>query len=1825
MSDSSETNSDAGSVSASSQEDPPEEVVQGLQEDDSGKDESRSQKSAADEPEQASRNGDDDAHESEEGSRADTRNGDAQGQTAWDDFQGYMARDKLPEYNAEGLVTLWNAQNDPSLERIDYMAADFDIVIVHGFKGMRRPPFENPGSGSSRWLYNQGEFGGRRVMSFGYDPSKIQSGVYTHQAIRNVATSLLEDMKVARNEAPEKRSIMFIAHDIGGIIVKEALTVAGLNPRSHGDIFDYTRVLLFYGCPHRAVNVLDMENKMSRFIYGQNQQESPIFPPLVNSIGYLAEAIMTINNLFMDSKQMFRSYIFSMFSDGHSSLIDNVFDEFTGTMGLPFEIRLAGGLEDDRSRIEKHIDRISSLLNANKTSIANERFLLSNASPLTHLENAAPAVHSRPLAWINNEKAYRTWYNQRRPQLLYLNGGLNAQLASLCIFYDLDKLHADKNGQIVLFFTFDRYDIRRRSLGDMLATFLAQIVAHFPTLSSLQSQLELCQADRSWNYKDMLYWFEFSRIVGDIEGVSCVINNFDECEPVSRKAFLDHFRYVSENQEHPWRVLVTSCQPGALLEELSNWPTLDLLSPTPETMRELRTNSYNRSLLTQRPELKVWKTQFEEELELLATLEPDVRELVLGHVSRHEHWPSRRSVNDILGPIEGMTLESVVDKILSNIPDQDIALHALCWILYAVRPPTPWELVTAITVGSKKTGYDEVLATAPSANEIISNLQTWLAGIITVEHNEISTSTHRIREVLMARPSTKSRNSHIWDILEKEAHQTIMRTCLIYLADAKTQENLERLYNDSCHLDYRLATTCDRTTLQDYATRFWVQHLSLASSEYDPTEDLTSFVKSGAVPNWSKAYWVLSNPIARSYEPFESLYPVLAGVGLADKAEKWRNGDEDLSAGLIEACFNGQTQTARQLLSRLKHSEKSLDEALAAICAARGDEATCIKIIEHIEKNYPKFPWEKRGHLVTRTSWLGLNKVLAKLLKVGCPADTEDVRLANPIIPLRLAARANNIEAARLLLENGANPNRLGSRKRTVLHTAASCGHPEMIRLLVRNGADVNIRDEDLISPVYEACLWGNPEAVAALADLKANLNLKAVANQDEPGWSPLASATVDNNVDCVRILLDNGADPETTVDFWGTPLGSAVGRGYLEICQLLLGKGANPNHKSIMPPILVHAVNSTIKDHRLEIVKLLVEKKAALDAKDTDGNTALFWACWSDDPDMPHVIEYLLEHGADVNCRNDDDTVPIHVAATRDDVALLHLLLRKKDINLEALDSSKSTPLMMAVKSERITKILLDKGADPNTRPDDNYPALVHAVRAGQTEAVRLLVQYGAQIDPPDELRDDGKWEPLENAVVQGLEEIIRILGEGGADVNRRFGDGRTLIHKALNYDGLRALLEFRPKLDVKADNGYAPLHDIDAATPVENVKLLVRAGSDINLPDNKNLTPLTFALRYKNEEAARYLLSRKANVHIISPAYGGPLHIACNEGLVDLVKELIDAGADVNHAVPGVTGTPLSSIFVKYGTVESSSEAKSQLMNILLDAGADPKAVGGTLGTVAGAAAMGGESIHLNMLASKGVSFGSGDDMGRRPLHLAAVRGNRDIVSFLLASGVSATAKTKNGRNAVSWAAQGGNIDILNDLLKLSDDGAINEPDVDGWTPLCWATRGVGNTVNHSGGSQYEIVKELLGRGADRSVKSHVRGREYTPASIARYHGADEDVLELLTHEEGTDQLPDGDGPMPSLRSEHFKYNNAYCDFCLFGCYGLKYSCKTCMDFDLCYKCYASKDMIHSPDHDFEEAGPEFIVTVDVRRSRSSSPAPSQSDTSSVSASDSDDASGD
>ncbi|KAJ8131366.1 hypothetical protein O1611_g2263 [Lasiodiplodia mahajangana] len=1738
----------------------------------------------------------------------------------------------LLSHDVEGLTTLWDLLPLPEPQQDNLPSkgqapVDLDVVVVHGFFGAQQSPWQNPGAGSSEWLHS---WRNRdcRVMNFNYDATNFLSGVHTRKCIRRLAIKLLDDLQGARQESKQKRNILFVAHDLGGIIVKDALMVSGLRSTPYAEIFDFTRVLVFYGCPHRSLNDDEMEDKLTRFLYRSCSPDESNLPLLGQSMTALARAVIDINQLYIDSKHTLQCYILSIYAESDTT-VDKVFDHLTSTMGVPFEVRFACGSEGDRNNVENRVSRIISLAKANIDSMVNERTLLSAASPLSTLISGPGPSH--PFSWISNNSQYKSWHNQRNPQLLYLYGNSDTQSAAEYIFYDLDNLYRETNGQVVVYFSFDRYDNRRDSIQHMLATIQAQMLGHFPVLNdTFKSQLDQHRYDRSLHITDLLYWFEEYKCRGEVEGISCVLNHLDECEPTSRDLFLNHLRYISQSQERPFRFIITSRQPGALLEELSNWPALDLDSSTYQLNQNSSTVSYG-FLRRIHSNVRGFRNAFEKEIHSIDELETDVRNLILQHIAQDERWPSEISIRDMFGSLQEITLESVICKILNDVPDKSFVLQVLTLILYAVRPPTVWELGAFTHIVTHDNSSD--LSTwVGLTNDIRDKLQVWLAGIVTLSQTEAFISSRRIREALLAELSNTSGQHYMAGCLApKVAHAKLAKYCLRYLSSETAKNGLAKVHAMTRNANLHLAMFCDRTSMLDYATQFWVHHfaLSLDSQLCDGglTAELESFNESGIVLSWSKARWSLGNPFTRSQQPAESLYPILAGAGLAAQAVVWCRGDGDLSTAIVEASFNGSVQTVRSLLPRARYSVDTLQETLIG-AGSYGDEATWVGLVTNIHEKYPDFPWGTQARLVRRASWLGQVKALRKLLEVGCPADERDQRGEWGHTPLRLAVYMNNVNVAKVLLQYGADPKQISDGGRTLIHSASIMGNVDIIKLLSDRGADLDATDDLFATAMYHACLRSNYKVVEALISLGADPNIKTTKNQDKPAWSPLTCAIAEEHIDCAHAILNTRVNINT-LGVHGVPLRYAVNQGLLGICQKLLASDeVDPNYHPLSPPMLVQAAISSKSGNRFNIIKLLIEKGANVDEADIYKQTALWCTCFSDDSQMLATVALLLEHKADVNSQTKNGSSPLHVAVSQRNVKLLELLVKQDEVNLDILNGNNETPLILACASEELARVLLEAGANPNTQPGSIYEPLAEAIKRGSESVVKLLVRHGARIEPPENLRGEWYLEPMVLALRRGRSDIVRILADGGANVNRVFDSGHSLVHTALNSDALGALLEFRPKLDVQDKYGYGPLHAVNGDTSVENVKLLIRAGANINLVSNNNTTPLIEALLEGNEEVANYLLSKNASTSIISRAHGGALHVACSSGMVGIVKRLIGRGMDVNMVVDG-SGSPLSALFNDFSGRGTTPEMQTNVLDVLIEAGADVTIPTGlTFGTVGVAAAWSGTDEHISKLISKGTSFVAKDSMGRQPLHIAAVRGDTEIFTVILNVSHGPIERDHCGRSIVSWAAQGGNIEILEKASRLIGDKSINEKDKMGWTPLCWAARGMGvNSVMHlrydstqnvtpTIDDEKAVIMALLKKGADNSVKSEIKGKEYTPEGIATYHNRDKSIIELLAPR-GSNSTSPGE--------KRLRETGGTCCFCLFCCWGIRYDCKTCGDFLLCYKCYESKHKIHPLSHEFKEFGVEFEPSSEILPSRHSSPSHSTTDDSSSSDSSSEDESED
>eukprot|EP00435_Cladocopium_sp_Y103_P027369 s3831_g6.t1 len=190
----------------------------------------------------------------------------------------------------------------------------------------------------------------------------------------------------------------------------------------------------------------------------------------------------------------------------------------------------------------------------------------------------------------------------------------------------------------------------------------------------------------------------------------------------------------------------------------------------------------------------------------------------------------------------------------------------------------------------------------------------------------------------------------------------------------------------------------------------------------------------------------------------------------------------------------------------------------------------------------------------------------------------------------------------------------------------------------------------------------------------------------------------------------------------------------------------------------------------------------------------------------LPDVLRYLLEAGAEKDCRGRDGLTPLLVAVSDSLYTVVDILL-EADVDVNGYDDNYWTLLMQAeITDPRMLKKLLDSAADVNRVDNTGATALLRAAEKEDLEAVKLLVEARADIN----MYTDDADTPLLLAVLNGNFTMVRYFIERGARVNQRTVDGGTVLHIAAEenqLDVVQFLLTGRADLQVRTSTGETAL----------------------------------------------------------------------------------------------------------------------------------------------------------------------------------------------------------------------------------------------------------------------------------------------------------------------------------------------------------------------------------------------------------------------------------
>ncbi len=456
------------------------------------------------------------------------------------------------------------------------------------------------------------------------------------------------------------------------------------------------------------------------------------------------------------------------------------------------------------------------------------------------------------------------------------------------------------------------------------------------------------------------------------------------------------------------------------------------------------------------------------------------------------------------------------------------------------------------------------------------------------------------------------------------------------------------------------------------------------------------------------------------------------------------------------------------------------------------------------------------------------------LLSVAVVGLADTVRTADSLVAE--AARAGDLAAVRSLIDSGEDVNEPQVDGSTALLWAAYHGNATMVQSLVAAGAEVDAANRYGVTPLLQASRAGDTAVMEALLNAGADPMLA-----HPEGETPLLGASRTGNIEAIRLLLARGADVNAAEVYQGqTALMWAAAEGHADAVNSLLEAGANPDVRGR---------------------ETVLEERGHGDHP-TGGFTALMFAARNGHFDAARA---LVAGGADLNVRNGDDLTAMMIAIINDRFDLAAELL---DLGADANDGSlffaadmhditvdaraRDGSRLRANHPNELTALdllqrLLARGADPNrpfvgrvhstsmgTGENYNGTAFYRAAVAADIEALRVLLEAGADLT----------WTP--------------VAPEGGGGGRGRGNFGVPALMAAIN-----------------GGNGYAfgggpgfsrlglpPWREPGSRVPEEAVALLLEAGADPN---------------------------------VATPNGESPVHRAADEGSLEMIQMLAEAGADL------------------------------------------------------------------------------------------------------------------------------------------------------------------------------------------------------------------------------------------------------------------------------------------------------------------------------------------
>lgn len=565
-----------------------------------------------------------------------------------------------------------------------------------------------------------------------------------------------------------------------------------------------------------------------------------------------------------------------------------------------------------------------------------------------------------------------------------------------------------------------------------------------------------------------------------------------------------------------------------------------------------------------------------------------------------------------------------------------------------------------------------------------------------------------------------------------------------------------------------------------------------------------------------------------------------------------------------------------------------------------------------------------------------------------------DAKNLEEYTPLAAAAANGKLETVKYLTEKGAFISEDYNSGNTALNKSAQGGYVRILEyLLDERKSSHPITPSSLIRPLKDAITNGKIEVVKYLMGQK-NVGIE-ISGDDKNNHHKTVSADIN-----ICELFQGGGGRR--VDYVG-------------VLKYLLQRGADINTKCHEHNYCEDVWSCAAYYGHLNTIKYLLENDIVnINRENSEGRTALH--CAGVYGHLP-IIKYLVENGANINIKSNNGHLPLWEAMIEEHDDVTRYLITKHQVggtlNL-CLEDVIYTGYMDTIK------YIVQKGADINKKSSSGYTPVMIAAKFQQLEVLKYFInEKNADLSITN---NDGE-NILHIAVESNSLEIVKYVAERVNNINEPNIDGLTPLHLAAaeGFLDIVTYLANEKQADINALDAelHTPLHRAAEKGKLDVVRYLIEKGAEFlekieKYSDKNYFASLFVAAQLGYVDEVKYLIEKKnpdLNAFGKSDSYnqrqeGTLLHEAVNNGHMNVVKYLVEAGADLNKE--NVDGdTPLSlaikkgqTLIAKYLEITRSQRKPTRIRRTIYSSISENDKFRDTIAPVTNTAVMSKSSIN-------------------------------------------------------------------------------------------------------------------------------------------------------------------------------------------------------------------------------------------------------------------------